>query len=70
MARRKFIKVCNPWGRYGRAYKDADDGNAPSLDPKEQESGVFWMELSDFANAGVSLSIGSPIDFDTALRVA
>jgi len=69
MARRKFIKVCNPWGRYGRAYSDADDSSAPRLEPKEQEGGVFWMELSDFCAAGVSLSIGSPIDFDLAARV-
>ena len=46
MARRKYLKVANPWGQYGRMYVD-NTGPYP-LTPKEQKGGLFWMELTDF----------------------
>ena len=42
--RRKWIKVSNPWNKYGRAYTE---GANLTLTPQEQECGTFWMELSD-----------------------
>ena len=43
MARRKWVKVSNPWNRYGRSYSDV----GLTLTPKEQECGTFWIELTD-----------------------
>ena len=45
--KRKYVKIANPWGRFGRSY--VEQGNL-SLKPQEQKSGVFWLELSDFCH--------------------
>ncbi len=44
--RRKFVKVSNPWNRYGRTY--ADTGSV--LTYQEQECGTFFIELTDLCN--------------------
>jgi hypothetical protein len=44
--RRKYIKISNPWNRFGRTYTDADF----LLTPQEQECGTFWIELADFCD--------------------
>jgi hypothetical protein len=46
MMRRKWIKLSNPWNRYGRAYSES----GLNLTPKEQECGAFWAELKDFGD--------------------
>lgn len=46
MMKRKWLKVSNPWNRYGRSYSDV----GLTLSPKEQECGSFWMELTDFGD--------------------
>jgi hypothetical protein len=46
MMKRKWLKLSNPWNRYGRAYSDG----GLTLTPKEQECGAFWMELTDFGD--------------------
>ena len=45
--RRKWIKVSNPWNRFGRGYTE---GANLALTPQEQECGTFWMELADLGN--------------------
>jgi hypothetical protein len=60
MLRRRFIKVCNPWGSYGRTYTD----NGPALTPSEQESGVFWLELRDFLKTTTSISYGPALNLE------
>jgi hypothetical protein len=42
-SRRKFVKVSNPWNRYGRSYTETGS----VLSYQEQECGTFMMELSD-----------------------
>jgi hypothetical protein len=60
MLRRKFVKACNPWGSYGRAYTD----NGPSITAKEQEAGIFWMELRDLVVSATRLEIGPPLNLE------
>lgn len=55
LSRRKYIKVANPWGQYGRSYIDNDPNLR--LTPQEQKCGAFWLELTDFCDIIDSLYI-------------
>lgn len=65
LARRKWIKVANPWGEgswtsYGRGYREVASkiaGQMPTLQPKEEKAGAFWMEFSDFCGILMELYV-------------
>jgi hypothetical protein len=44
----KWVKIANPWNSYGRTYSVSENGQL--LTPKEQKSGVFWIELKDLCD--------------------
>ena len=54
MTKRKYIKVANPWGHYGRMYTE-NYNTSLTISPKEQNSGVSLIELTDFCDMIMSL---------------
>ena len=64
MLRRKFLKVANPWGTYGRGYKD--DG--PTITAAEQEAGVFWLELRDMITMSPKYYIGPSLTMELLMK--
>jgi hypothetical protein len=46
---RNWIQVRNPWGYYSREYDEAADGTlTPKAKAADGDTGVSWLELSDF----------------------
>ena len=56
MTRRKYIKVANPWGHYGRMYTEHYNTSL-TISPKEQRSGVSWIELTDFCDMVMTIDV-------------
>jgi hypothetical protein len=55
----KFVKVRNPWGRYGREYfTSTSPEGLPRVTARDKEKGDFWLLLEDLTKRFNQVSIG------------
>ena len=66
---RRFVKVRNPWGQYGREYQtetrsSGQKGAAPLKPVANQQEAESWIELTDLSNNFTGINVGPPVNSD------
>ena len=59
--RYKLVQLRNPWGHYGRHYQNLQNGGGTMGYSRDDQGGVFWVDLSEITKYFDEVSIGALI---------